>query len=621
MKKYSDIGRELNVSDATISNWVKTGVIPVYPDGRGYDSETYARIIDEIRFGGDKLQQRANRLQNLDSGSVSSLAFSQKSRLIIAKLRELYSELPYTLSEFCFVLGVICLERQTLIKVKCGKSQIYLSTDNNKFTAFINSWKSEFNDSPAALYRRLLVFDYPDNEIDFLGAVYESLRSISDKSANGAYFTPAFVCENISVSDNLSVLDPCAGTGTMLLKILTKKHDPKNIFLRDIDDTALKIAVINFVLHFDSCKAMVNIAVSDVLIPFDKPQRRFDYIISNPPYGARFPQKRKTELRYNFPELNTAESFSIALLQAHKMLKSSGKLIFILPDSFLYVGGHYNIRKQIFTARRDVSIRNFGKAFKGVLSSVIRLETEPGSGNVSVYEKDEFVNYSHKQIKENSYRPLNVKSEAERDVLTKMLSCKSFTLKGKCTFGLGIVTGNNKKHLVAASTQLDTSFEPIFTGRELLPCRFVEPRFYISLDPSQLQQVAPLQQYRSPKICYRFISDSVVTVFDQSGNLILNSLNQFVINDNKISPKALSAFLNSEPVTFIYRKLFKSHKLLKHHIESIPIPLEFFENIEKLESIYTIAENGKDVSNELNYLCCDLYGVDYNIVKNILNNS
>jgi site-specific DNA-methyltransferase (adenine-specific) len=141
--------------------------------------------------------------------------------------------------------------------------------------------------------------------------------------------------------------------------------------------------------------------------------------------------------------------------------------------------------------------------------------------------------------------------------------------------------GNNKKHLVPATTQLGSSCEPIFTGRELLPCRFVEPRFYISLDPSQLQQVAPIQQYRSPKICYRFISDSVVTVFDQSGSLILNSLNQFTINDPEISPKALSNFLNSEPVTFIYRKLFKSHKLLKHHIESIPIPIAFFENIEK----------------------------------------
>ncbi len=310
MKKYSDIGRELNVSDATISNWVKTGVIPVYPDGRGYDHETYLRIVDEIRLGGHKLQQRANRLQNKNSGSVSSLAFSQKSRLIIAKLRELYDEMPYSLSDFCFILGIICLERQVLIRVKSGKTQIYISSDNIKFTAFLNSWKSQILESPAALYRRLLVFDYPENEIDFLGAVYESLRSISDKSANGAYFTPAFVCENISVSENLTVLDPCAGTGTMLLKILSKNHNPKNIYLRDIDETALKIAVVNFVLHFDSCKAIVNFSVSDILIPFEKPERRFDFIISNPPYGARFSQKRKTELR-EIPELNQPKALAL----------------------------------------------------------------------------------------------------------------------------------------------------------------------------------------------------------------------------------------------------------------------------------------------------------------------
>lgn len=617
MKKYTDIGKEFNVSEATINNWIKTGVIPVYSSEQGYDEQTYDDIVKNIRLGGLKLQKRANRLQNNNCSTFSSLELSEQSKLIIAKLRKMFFGSEYSINEFLFVIGLICLEKRSLIKVKNDKSKIAISSEYHKFTAFLNQWKSEFLQSPVHIYRKLLTFDFPDNEIDFLGAVYESLRTVSDKSASGAYFTPSFLCNDVDVPISASVLDPCAGTGTMLLNILSDDHNPQKIFLQDIDETALRIAKINFVLKFNSCKSMVNTKIVDIFVPIEKISVRFDFIISNPPYGAKPHNHRKSDLIAWFPKLATSESFSIAVLQSFNLLKTTGKLIFILPESILYVGGHSNIRKEIFSNKRKITISHFGKAFNGVMSSIIRLEAEPGNGDVLVYKSGSAIKFRHNQLLKNLNRPPFVFSMDELNILNSILTCKSFTLKDKCSFGLGIVTGNNSKHLVPYNSKLIDFLEPIFTGRELFRANFAKPRFMIDYKPEILQQVASISNYRSAKICYRFISGSVITAYDDTGRLILNSINFFILKDPTISPKAISAYFNSNIVSFIYRTFYNSSKLLRSHIESFPIPVNFYKYEEKLEDLYDLAASGGDVSVSLNKICNNMFGLSTLDVENI----
>jgi hypothetical protein len=609
LKFYFDIQEEFGVSPATVNNWVKTGVIPICPV-TGYELDDYNRIVDKVKNQDFKLQQGTNRRENHKRTYSSVISGSIKTKLIIERLRELCSSQVYSYNDVIFVVSVILLQKNNLIKIYNSSDKLRLSSGNLVFTKFLNDWMRLCNTDSYELYKTLIVFDFSNDENDFIGVVYESLRTISEKSITGAFFTPRDLSKDLVIPIDSKVLDPCAGTGTLLLNSISKNHDYKKIFLRDVDILALRIALVNFIIFFNSVNKIINIRISDITESSSVSSRKFDIIISNPPFGARFSEIKKKQIISEFPELNTTESFSIALYQSLKMLNAHGKLYFILPESILYVGSHTQIRKEIFTKMNSVSIRPFGNAFKGVMSSIIRLELQKKRGErIIVFDKGN-IDFSDMDISKNLYRPPCVFDNSEIELLKKTYSCKSFNLKNRCRTGLGIVTGNNKRHIFDSSKKLSKDAKIIYTGKELKAFKFDKPKYFIDFKPNLLQQTASLKQYSSSKICYRFISNRPITLFDESGSLVLNSINFFELTDKRINPKALSAFLNSDIVAWIYRIMFNSTKVLKSHIESIPIPIEFFNHMDDLEKIYLMASVGKDVVKELNSICNLLYGVE-----------
>ena len=84
-----------------------------------------------------------------------------------------------------------------------------------------------------------------------------------------------------------------------------------------------------------------------------------------------------------------------------------------------------------------------------------------------------------------------------------------------------------------------------------------------------------------------------------------NSLNQ----TRKSAKRKLSAFLNSDIITFIYQRLYNSTKVLKNHFENMPIPKQYFDNENQLIALYEKAEQGQNIQNELN----ELVGKWYNL--------
>lgn len=79
--------------------------------------------------------------------------------------------------------------------------------------------------------------------------------------------------------------------------------------------------------------------------------------------------------------------------------------------------------------------------------------------------------------------------------------------------------------------------------------------------------------YRAPeKLLYRFICATPVFAYDDHQTLSLNSANILIPHVDGISTKYILAVLNSRTVSFWCRKKYNSVKLLKSHIEGIPIP-------------------------------------------------
>ncbi|HBG36398.1 MAG TPA: restriction endonuclease, partial [Treponema sp.] len=198
-----------------------------------------------------------------------------------------------------------------------------------------------------SLFSDFTIFNSND---DFIGAFYQSIQSISTKSLYGAYYTPSELLTSIKVESNKKIIDPCCGSGGILLKILNKEQNPKHIFARDIDPIALQICTTNLVMFFNNPNMTANISKQDLLFNkentlfFNSEGEKFDYIITNPPWGSKFSKQQKDLLVALYPEISTTEAFSIALYQAIKMLANEGKLYFFLPHSFLNVSTHRNIR-------------------------------------------------------------------------------------------------------------------------------------------------------------------------------------------------------------------------------------------------------------------------------------
>lgn len=99
------------------------------------------------------------------------------------------------------------------------------------------------------------------------------------------------------------------------------------------------------------------------------------------------------------------------------------------------------------------------------------------------------------------------------------------------------------------------------------------PERFIRYEPERFQQQAPLEVYRAPeKLVYRFISRLPVFALDGGGRLTLNSCNVLIPRLPGLESKYLLAVLNSAAAAWYLSRRFRSVKLLRQHLQALPIP-------------------------------------------------
>ena len=159
----------------------------------------------------------------------------------------------------------------------------------------------------------------------------------------------------------------------------------------------------------------------------------------------------------------------------------------------------------------------------------------------------------------------------DEQIINKLFGLPHTTLHESAEWALGIVTGNNEKFL---STIQKEGYEPIYKGRDVERFYLKEPGNYILFKPDLFQQTPPEAKYRVPeKLIYRFISNKLVFAYDNKQQLTLNSAN-ILIPDSKDYPvKLILALFNSTLYQFVFLKKFFTHKILKNHLEGLPLLL------------------------------------------------
>lgn len=593
-----DIQNRLNISLATVNNWIKTGVIPS-PENGYYTKDVYSNLIKTIENSNDRLQSRANR-SNKNSSNIIFLGIKDKKR------KELLFELveEFKRNKLSVIESIACLGKQILIdnNLYDEKSEIYLKINK------IYSGNNIFKD-----------FHIENKNDDILGAFYQSIQSISSKSKDGSFYTPAEILTSITIPESAKVLDPCCGSGSILINTLSKNHNPDNIYAFDIDETALLICHINLILFFNNASISPHIKKHDLIFSekmdlFSMDNEKYDFIVTNPPWGSKLSKSEKDVLLHNYPLLDTTEVFSIALYNSLEKLSEKGNLNFFLPESILNVSTHKNIRKFLLDSHRNIEILPLGMAFKGVQSECVLLKlseittTEPQI----IVKKDTTYKLNAKNISAPDYFISYNVSENDDNILNKIYSAKSVKLSANTKFALGIVTGNNKKYVHETKA---TNEEAIFRGKDILPYKLKSPEVFINFTPEVFQQVAPIEMYRSKKIVYKFISDKIVCAID-CNSLVLNSANVIISNDYPM--EILVCLFNSPIYTFIYQKKFKSKKVLKQHFQDFPLPVLSNELNKSFCDVYSDIFAGKSNQENADKLICNYFKIsdaEYNYIK------
>ena len=203
-------------------------------------------------------------------------------------------------------------------------------------------------------------------------------------------------------------------------------------------------------------------------------------------------------------------------------------------------------------------------------------------------------------------------SDEEKQCLDTISCIKNATyLKGNAKFALGIVTGNNKEYI---STEKGNDNEIILKGSDIQRYGMTPSGNYIRFVPEFFQQVAPIEMYRAKeKLLYRFISEVPVFTYDDRQTLSLNSCNIVIPEIDGIEMKYILAILNSSVAAYFISKRFNSVKLLRSHIEQMPIPAVPVDDqvaiIKKVDRIMNSSENISGLYKDLDNDIMELYGL------------
>ena len=216
---------------------------------------------------------------------------------------------------------------------------------------------------------------------DIKGDIYEGLleKNAQDtKSGAGQYFTPRALIramvECVRPEPGHTIYDPACGTGGFFLASYDFITNPKNYQLNRSQKQALKgntffgneivpdtrrLCLMNMYLHnIGEIGDDVTVAQIDSLAA--DPGERYDYVLTNPPFGKKSSitvtteegKQNKQSFTYNRQDFwATTSNKQLNFVQhIYTILKTTGQAAVVVPDNVLFEGGAgEKVRKNLLT--------------------------------------------------------------------------------------------------------------------------------------------------------------------------------------------------------------------------------------------------------------------------------
>ena len=622
----------LSISQATAKNWIRLGKLKIGSDGETFDKKYIETLISEIKSGKDnRLKSRRNKKSVSGKVLYKDYIKNNHNREIVESIlsscdQMTEDELRVILANFAIQLyqqsGGIVVSDNLLLE---GKSDI---TSNDVFNSLIKDLLGNIDVSQITLTNIQTALNSKVQLVpleDTLGFAYISLRDLSHRKQTGAYYTPEKTVNTLISNlkkcvntQNKTLCDPCCGTGNFLIGLVENGVEIENLYGQDIDEISILITRINmFLLDNTLTKEQLysRFVCGDTLS--NTFSRKFSVVLGNPPWGYDFSKEETAYLTTNYITAKNKgmESYDLFIEKGMSMLEESGYLAYVLPEAILSVNSHQRARELIVKNTAFKFVSYLGNAFAGVQCPAIILGIQNGyhgetKGCRIELNNEEFIINANRDVDITSFS-FNM-SDAEYDCLQVISSVQNAKyLANNAKFALGIVTGNNKEYI---AKEKKDGMEVILKGSDVFRYTMKETDNYIQFAPEKFQQVAPTEMYRAEeKLLYRFIAEVPVFTYDNQQTLSLNSCNILIPQIEGMNIKYVLAILNSSVAAYFINKKYNSVKLLRSHIESLPIPMVSAEKqnglIKKVDHIMNSNENISGLYEELDNEIMDIYSL------------
>jgi len=500
-----DVALRLNVSTASVHNWVKTGYL-LKAENRKITEESFLHFIENVA-GHEKLTKRAN------------------------------------------------------------KSLV----DTHDHTTLQRSFIKRLSSDDLVEYKTI-------------AAEYEEALSNSYRNKEGIYYTPDSITNMFFdglPTKNITFCDPCCGSGNFLMAAIDHGINPESIHGYDIDPVAVEISRRRIFERTGVWpKNIVCLNFLETAAKNNLPAPKFDVIFTNPPWGKKLSKNEKLFFSKAFRTGKSVDTCSLFFFAACAAVKNGGYVGLLMPDSFFNVATHQYARKYA-VKHTLISLTDFGKPFPTLLTkakSFIMQLTPPPVDSAAICKTQ---TTAHKRQQSsfcgNPRTIINFSCPPESaEVLDHMVAIPHDKLSGRAKWGLGIVTGNNKKFIRDSNAP---EYMPVYKGKDILKGGLKPPTNFIPSDTSLYQQVPPLELFLSEeKLIYKFISSNLCFYHDRDQSFFINSANMLILDKSfPISSKQLCDLLNSNIMNWFFNTMFETHKVLRSDLECLPIHTDYFK--------------------------------------------